>query len=517
MSLLEMVEEDTKEYYSKCSREFIENNSTSNYVKFATEQLSKESERTEYLWVSDAEAVKIVLRVCENELIENHKSKLQDEFERMLRFERISELNLLFKLLGKNEGTITALQQSLNQVILKEFDVNYNSTLSSDEVIKGILEVYKKYTKFIKLAFDDEYLMMKTLEDSMDQIINYKIKRSWTIFSNFLDEILKARISITEDMTKILKLFTLRTESFEEFVNEFKDKLSQRIIFSGIDLVSEELVIEIFKCSEKLSPEQNCHLKRMLLDFKEKGAAALTERDQSDSVLVLTSHAWPTSCNPTNMNESTIPDSLKSIMKEFEFKYRKNHCGRKVQWCPQLITLESGNGTLMTLLQYQIIDALPFGINLMEIVGKLDVPLTDFNANFKILQDHEIIKFDSLSEEFKYINLPGNLNLIPVRESEVAVIGALSSENSKQSMEIDSSRQVRQSFILQSLISMILKRQRQTSPAELKKLLMTAAACMNHGHAFIPQDDEIDAAINGLIGKGYLEFNDQENLYIYVA
>jgi hypothetical protein len=28
---------------------------------------------------------------------------------------------------------------------------------------------------------------------------------------------------------------------------------------------------------------------------------------------------------------------------------------------------------------------------------------------------------------------------------------------------------------------------------------------------------EIDAAINGLIGKGYLEFNDQENLYIYVA
>lgn len=511
MRLLELVEEDTKEYYAKSSQQFIENNSTSTYVLFATEQLSKESDRTKYLWASDPEAVRILLRICENELIENHKSKLQEEFEKMLQFERIAELNLLFKLLGKNEGTITALQQSLSQLILKDFDVAYNSTFSSnDDVISNILEVYQKYSKFIQVAFDNDDSMIKTLEDAVAQIINHKIKRSWKVFSNFIDEILKSRSAITEEISKIMKLFTLRTESFDEFVNEFKEKLSQRIVFQGIDVISEELVIEIFRSSDKLSPEQNCHLKRMLLDFKE----------MENSVLVLTSHAWPSSCNPNNLQESTIPDSLKSLMQEFENGYRQDHCGRKIQWCPQLITLESENGTFMTLLQYQIINALPLGMNLTDFTQKLDVSLSDFNSAFKILQDHEIIKFDASSGMFNFISLPGNLNLIPSKssdlENESAVIGGLSSENSKLSMEIDSSRQLRQSFILQSLITMILKRQRHTSPAEMKKLLVAASGSLKHGHAFVPQIDEIDAAIYGLIGKGYLEFNEQENLYIYV-
>lgn len=508
-----MVEEDTKEYYANCSQKFIENNSTSTYVLFATEQLSTESERTKFLWGSDPEAVKIVLTTCENELIENHKGKLQEEFEKMLQFERISELNLLFKLLGKNEGTITALQQSLSQLVLKEFDVAYNSTFSSNDVINSILDVYLKYMKFIHSAFDNDDSMIKTLEDSMAQIMNQKIKRSWIIFSNLIDEILRSKIpiTITDDITKIIKLFTIQSDSFDEFVDEFKEKLSQRIIFSGIDLKSEEFIIEIFRSEDKLSPEQNCHLKRMLLDFKEK---------KESSVLILTSHAWPSSCNPTDLNETAIPDLLKDFMQEFEVRYRQVHCGRKVQWCPQLITLESDNGTIMTLLQYQIIHSLPFGINLTEIVQKLGVSLIEFSSALKMLQDGEIVKFDASSGIFYYVGLPCNLNLIPLRGSAVeienVVISGLSNENSKMSMEIDSSRQLRQSFILQSLITIILKRQRHTSPAEMKKLLISAMGSLKNGHGFVPQADEIDAAISGLIGKGYLEFNEQENLYIYL-
>ena len=95
-------------------------NSTSAYVLFATGELMKETERAKYLWESDASAIEIISRTCELELIEKHKDKLQEEFERMLQSERINDLNILFKLLGKNEGTTAALQQCLKQLIIKD-------------------------------------------------------------------------------------------------------------------------------------------------------------------------------------------------------------------------------------------------------------------------------------------------------------------------------------------------------------------------------------------------------------
>lgn len=513
LSLIAMVEEDTKEHYAKLSQQFIQNNTTSTYVLFASEELSKESERTNHLWESDSEAIRIIMRICENELIENHKDKLQEEFENMLQFERTSDLNLLFKLLGKNEGTIVALQHSLSRLILKDFDYAYNSAnSSSNEAITSIIEVYKKYAKFINSAFDNEHSMVTTLEDAIAQIINQRIKNSWILFSNFIDELLRSRNPITEEIEGIMKLFTLRTESFDDFIDEYKERLSQRIVFNGIDIDSEENFMKIFKSAEKekLSPEQNCHLNRMLLDYKEK----------LESILVLTSHAWPTSCNPIKLDEGDIPESLKGLMQEFEDEYRGIHCGRKIQWCPQLITLESENGTVMTLLQYQLIHALPFEGNLTVIAQKLNATLDEVTSAFKVLQDCDIIKLDNLSGLYDFVNLPGNLNLIPVKNHSMGhdqlALGNFSHDNSKLAIELDSSRQVRQSFIIQSLITMILKRQRHSSPAEMKKLLISAASSLKHGHAFVPQADEIDAAINGLIGKGYLEFNEQENLYIYV-
>ena len=510
-----MVEEVSKEYYAKLSNQFIENNNTSTYVMFASEELSKELERTNFLWESDPEAIRIITRICEIELIENHKNKLHEEFEKMLQFGRVSDLNLLFKLLGKNEGTIVALKQSLSQLILKEFDVAYNSTYSFSHVIKNILDLYQKYLKFINEAFDNDDSMIKSLEDVMAEIVNQRIKRSWIIFSNYIDEVLKCKVLISEEVVGILRLFTLRSESFDEFVNEYKEKLSQRIVFNGgVVIESEELVIEIFRKANKLSAEQNCHLNRMLLDYKEKG----------DSVLVLTSHAWPSSCNPTiddSNEEIMIPDSLKALMQEFDNNYREIHCGRKIQWCPQLITLQCDNDTVMTLLQYQMIHSLPFkASDLTEIGQKLKVSLFELNSALKVLQEQEIVKFDTLNGSFYFSDLPSGLNLIPVKgsslENENITIGNLSSGSSKMSIEIDSARQIRQSFILQSLIATILKRQRHTSPAELRKLLFSSLNSLKYGHAFVPQADEIDAAINGLIGKGYLEFNEQENLYIYV-
>ena len=88
-----MVEEDTREFYAKSSQRFIQDNTTSTYVLFASEKLSKESERISYLWESDTESIRLIMRICENELIENHKDKLQEEFENMLQFENISDLN----------------------------------------------------------------------------------------------------------------------------------------------------------------------------------------------------------------------------------------------------------------------------------------------------------------------------------------------------------------------------------------------------------------------------------------
>lgn len=565
-----MIELDTKDYYLKLSKKFIEDNSTAAYATFAIEKLNLEIERTNRLWIFNnsfnfletaAEAKKIIMRTCEIELIENHKSKLQEEFEFMLLSGNTLELTLLYKLLGRNEGTTLALQQSLSNLILKEFEgfenenenVNVNQEKEIDKKnnnthsqIFKLLNIYQKYTKLIKIAFNDESKISKTLNESIGIIINTKIVNCWLLFSNFIDEILGKKEFLSVEVLGLIKLFTIQLDSFDNFIKDYKEKLAERIILKKINSKWEEKVLNIFSVTDKLSSEQNCHLKRMLLDFKE---SQLIEQDEpkeknkskaqtqaqaqvhKHDVLVLTSHAWPSSCNPPmettdDLSTKHYPESLKSLIKDFEGKYCEKHSGRKLNWCPQLITLQTENDTKMTLLQYQIISSLPANEeDLAVLCGTLPVNPKAISRSLKLLLDNGIVKFEIQSKTFEFIELPKNLNLI----SENDLIGRnlnhndedLNSNDVKEiiqqtALEIDSSRRAKDAYLLQSLCSSILKRQRQASPAELKKLLITATGKLKHGHAFCPRVEEIEASVRGLVDKGYLEFSEHENLYIYV-
>ena len=427
----------------------------------------------------------------------------------MLSSERVNDLNILFKLLGKNEGTLLALQQCLKQLIIKDFDKMHNATSQScQESVTQAIRTYQKYVKFIEAAFNNEKIMRETLQESMSHILNQKIEKSWTLFSTFIDDFLRMRDCTDDSCYEIVNLFARLTEKFDDFIMDYKEKLARRIIFNMIDISLELKILDILNSVEKFTAEQNCHLNRMLQDFKEK---------PDDSILVLTSHSWPSSCNQTPIDPNTLPESLGTLMEAFEEEYREIHCGRRLQWCPQLITVELQNGTVMTLLQYQIISSLPITKNLSELSETLGRQVSEVSISLKILQDAGVIVFDSSKGTFEFFALPSNLNLIPFGDALPDEIeNVVMSGSNPASNGVDESLQIRKSFIIQSLVSIILKRQRQTSPAELKKLLLSATGTLKHGHAFLPHTDEINAAINSLVDKGYLEFNEQEHLYIYI-
>lgn len=507
-----MIESDTKEYYAKLSAQFIERNSTSAYVLFATGELSNEMERAKYLWESNSAAIEIISRISELELIEKHKDKLQEEFNRMLQSESIKDLNILFKLLGKNEGTTLALQQCLKQLIIKDFDKMYNAIgQSCQEIVSHVIFIYQKYVKFVKDAFNNEQIMQDTLQESLSRIMNQTIKKSWILFSTFVDDLLRKKGVIDSSSIEIVKLFANLTDKFDDFVSDYKEKLAQRIIFKAVEISEEENILDILKSVEKFTAEQNCHLNRMLQDFKEK---------PDDSILVLTSHSWPTSCDPAAAADpKSVPEPLRSLMAAFEEEYREIHCGRRLQWCPHLVTAETENGTVMTLLQYQIISSLPIITKqIPELADSLGRHVGELSISLKALQDAGIVVLDSVNGTFEFFAIPDNLNLVPVNwgSSEEELKSITRIDLILTTEEVDESRLLRQSFIIQSLVTLILKRQRQVSPAELKKLLLSSAASLKHGHSFQPQTDEILVAINGLIDKGYLEFNEQEHLYIYI-
>ena len=214
LNLLAMVEADTKYYYSQISSKYIEKESISSYVKFATEELARETDRIRNLWDSNLFAIEIIIRACETELIENHQTKLEQEFSRMLKSERHSELNLLFKLLGKNEGASLALMQSLGQLILRDFDtLNDVHKQSCQEIIDQITQIYRRYCQFIDSAFQNDEKMRRTLLDSISQIINDRIKNSWPIFSSFIDENLKRDMRASVEFQEAVSLsYNLRMQ-----------------------------------------------------------------------------------------------------------------------------------------------------------------------------------------------------------------------------------------------------------------------------------------------------------------
>lgn len=503
------MELDSKFYFSKVSRLFLEQNDASKFVYFVTEQLSFESERIKFLWPTDLEAAGALMKVCEVELIDFHKSILQQEFERMLQFERSSEVKILFSLLKKNESTSQALQQSLSVLIAKELETA--SGAQPRLLVEKIIEIYAKFSVFVCEAFENDQKMLTALEDSIQNLINSKIKAFWKLLSVFIDERLKPHNQhLSPQFHQFLRLFVVKSDCFDEFMIDFKEKFAYRLIYQDFDLNSETEIIGTLKQTGKLSPEQNCHLNRMLTDYEIR----------DEAVLVLTSHAWPSSCNPVAMNDSLLPESLKSIISNFESGYRDSHCGRKLNWCPQLTTVETGNGCLMTLLQFVLIQNLPCSEDLDDISRKIGVSVSDVRRALKPLIEHSVISLDSNTNNFEFEKLSNNLNLIPLYgEDEASTVftnSKISNETSNFNADLDSNGKLRRAFILQSLVASILKHKRQISPAELKKIVASNAANMKFGHSFNPSYEDLSDAINNLIGKGYAEFNTQDNLYIYV-
>lgn len=497
-----MVEANTRTFYADLSRKFISEHGVGKYVAFATDCLATESNRSKELWSDDYE---LIVRACEIELIENHKTQLQEEFEKMLKSEVISDISTLYRLLSKNEGTTTTLQLSLKNLIFKEFDLNAASSRMDD--VKNIQSVFKKYSELINKSFANEPKILSTLDESMAFILNKKISNAGNLFSRFIDESLRNGV-LTPETVSIIQVFCANIEAFEEFVSDYKVKLAQRLIFHDTNVNDEERVIEIFRWAEKLSPEQSCHLTRMLLDHKEKTL----------SVLVLTSHAWPSTCDPRSTSTIIRDPSLMDVIQKFEEDYKDAHCGRRLQWCPHLFTLETQNGTVMSLLQYELISQMPFS-NPLEVGERLSVSQKEIALALKSLQEHGIVQFDPQSNVVSYVHLPGHLNVLPKEDLESALIESSSVgiiDFIQQEQENCSARHLRQSFILQSVISSILKQQRQCSPAEMRKLVISSTESLKHGHAFVPNYEDIETAVNGLLGKGYLEFNAHENIYIYV-
>jgi len=504
MSLIEAVECNTNEFYSDLSQKYISEHGVGKYVSFATEALSREAERTKQLWCEDYE---LILRACELELIEKHKIQLQDEFERMLKSGITSDISSLYHLLRKNEGTTTTLQQSLKHLILKEFD-NNSINLGINE-IQNVQILLQKFTEFIRHSFNNEPNILATLEDSMSFIINKKITGAGCLFSKYIDESLRNR-SLSTDSISLIQVFCENIDAFDDFINDYKEKLAQRLVFHSVNLSDEENVLGVFRSAEKLSPEQNCHLSRILQDFQAK----------TSEVIVMTSHAWPSTCDPRCSNSEFTPRNpiLKNIMQSFEDDYKHVHCGRRLQWCPHLFTLETDNGTVMSLLQYELISEMPFD-SVTEIGEKLAASQKDIALALKSLQEHGVVKFNSHDGQITFLQLPDGLNLLPSEDLELALAETSSEaivDFIQQEHEMTSARHLRESYILQCMVTLILKRQRQVSPAELRKLLLSSSASLAHGHAFAPKSEDIEIAVTSLIQKGYLEFNVHENIYIYV-
>lgn len=224
---------------------------------------------------------------------------------------------------------------------------------------------------------------------------------------------------------------------------------------------------------QKCSGERAMHLRRMLRDAQE-GHFSLD--DCNLTVQVITQHSWPREYESAQLQEGggEFPEHLQPQLEAFRSKYLAEHSGRKLVWCPQLLSVEvedcrNGQRYLMSLQQYS------------------QLPKIDLSAG------------ERLSDNL--------ISLLP-RQAGPSINADAPAETVKPSVSGSS-----HAHVLQALIVSLLKRRQKLSPAELFKVLRGELA----GRFGVVEEEEVRGALDVLQEKGFVEYNRADNLYLYLA
>lgn len=348
----------TREYYARRSANWIDGNSTPDYLIKAEAALEAERERVGAYLNSSTEAK--LVAVVEEEILEKREGTLLEKEGSGLRVllanDKREDLSRIFRLFSKKDEWLLPISSIVREHITgmgndcinrREARVeNADKEKNEDpEFVRELLALHDKYTLLVNTEFSGNALFQKALKDAFQEFVNRDVgkHRNSDLMSSFCDRILKTggeKLSDEEVETfleKTVQLFSYLVDK-DLFAEIYRNQLAKRLLNqrSASD-DHERLMISKLKqrCGSQFTGKMEGMLNDLAIgedhqqDFEQHYSAQVAGSKQVDfSVQVLTTGYWPT----FPAVDLHLPPEMTRCHQIFSDYYQEKNSKRRLAW-----------------------------------------------------------------------------------------------------------------------------------------------------------------------------------------
>merc|ERR1719273_1060391 len=366
------------EFYQIESQKFLDENSTSAYIRKVEARITEEGERAKHYLDESTEAR--IVEVVEEELIKRHMKTIVDMENsgvvHMLFHQKLDDLQCMYKLLGRvSEGhkimaeCMSEHLRARGKALVEETMVTQTNAIV---YVQNLLDLKDLFDSFLVGSFSSDPYFKKVIQGDFEYFLNIN-NRSPEYLSLFIDDKLKkgvkglsdAEVEQVLDKAMILFRFLQEKDAFEEY---YKRHLARRLLNqkSASD-DSEKMMISKLKseCGCQFTSKLEGMFKDMTLSntVQEEFKTHLNNTNKNLkgvdlTVRVLTTGYWPDQNAPPSINLPRIPQDAFDVFKNF---YLAKHSGRVLTLQPSVGTADLNALFFGTVTKSKNTDSTPIG------------------------------------------------------------------------------------------------------------------------------------------------------------
>ncbi|XP_019847093.1 cullin-5 [Bactrocera dorsalis] len=364
----------TAAFYRLKTTEQQQANGVLAFMRYADAKLREEETRAKrYL---EPSSYCDLIQTCVKALVGDHMNIIIAECAALIREYETEKLNLMFRLLDRVRDGVDPMLRDLESHIVTAGLADMLSasdviTQDSEKYVERLLELFNKFSSLVKYAFKDDPRFLTARDKAFKTVVNdtsvFKLElptgltnrgvKSITpeskcpeLLANYCDMLLR-RTPLSKKLTseqidarlRDVLLVLKYVNNKDVFMRYHKVHLTRRLILStSADSEKEEDIVEWLREAGMPADYVN-RLGRMFQDIKlsedlNTQFRSCTGRHDAINIKILNAGAWARCSERVSVS---LPLELEDYIPDVEEFYKKNFCGRKLQWYHHM-----SNGTI---------------------------------------------------------------------------------------------------------------------------------------------------------------------------